>query len=84
MFNNVLYVNKKTAYRQVGASRSKRKLIKYGNTHWELKQKLKGHSKVSEEIRKSLYNCIIHHPQVVQSPISNYCLKVKIYGYTET
>ena len=25
----------------------------------------------------------MHHPQVVQSPIANYCLKVKIDGYTE-
>ena len=25
----------------------------------------------------------MHHPQVVQSPIANDCLKVKIYCYTE-
>ena len=25
----------------------------------------------------------MHHPQVVQSPIANDCLKVKIDGYTE-
>ena len=25
----------------------------------------------------------MHHPQVVQSPIVNDCLKVKIYGHTE-
>ena len=25
----------------------------------------------------------MHHPQVVQSPIVNYCLKVKIDGHTE-
>ena len=25
----------------------------------------------------------MHHPQVVQSPISSDCLKVKIYGHTE-
>ena len=43
----------------------------------------KGNSKTSEEIRKSLYNGIIHLLQVVQSPIENDCLKVKIDGYTE-
>ena len=43
----------------------------------------KGHSKISEELSKSLYNWIIHHPQVVQSPIENDCLKVKIDGYNE-
>ena len=41
MFTNVLEVNK-TAYRQVGASKSKRKAIKFGNTPWALKQKRKG------------------------------------------
>ena len=25
----------------------------------------------------------MHHPQVVQSPIVNDCLKVKMYGHTE-
>ena len=25
----------------------------------------------------------MHHPQVVQSPIANDCMKVKIYGHTE-
>ena len=30
----------------------------------------------------SLYSCIINHPQVVQSPIVNDCLKVNIYGHT--
>ena len=83
MFTNILYVNKKTDYRQVGAAKSKRKAIKYGNTPFAFKKKRKGQSKISEEIRKSLYNCIIHHPQVVQSPIVNDCLKVKMYGYTE-
>ena len=48
-----------------------------------MKQKRKGHSKISKEISNSLYNCIIHHPQVLQSPIANDCLKVKIDGYTE-
>ena len=48
-----------------------------------LKQKRKGHSKISEEIKNSLYNWIIHNPQVVQSPTANDCLKVKIDGYTE-
>ena len=47
-----------------------------------MKQKQKGHSKISEEIKKSLYNWIIHNPQVVQSPIANGCIKVKTDGYT--
>ena len=39
--------------------------------------------KISEQIKKSPYNWIIHHPQVVKSPIVNDCLKVRIDGYTE-
>ena len=83
MFTNILDVNKKTSYRRVGADKSKSKAITYGNTPRALKQKQKGHSKLSEMIRKSLNKWIIHHPQVVQSPITNIYLKVKIDGYTE-
>ena len=43
MFSNVLNVNKKTAYRQFGAAKYKHKAIKYVNTPWELKKKLKRH-----------------------------------------
>ena len=43
MFTNVLYVNKKAAYRRVGDAKSKHKAIKYGNTPWELKKKQKCH-----------------------------------------
>ena len=42
MFAKVLEVKKKTAYRQVGATKSKRKAIKFGNTPLALKQKQKG------------------------------------------
>ena len=76
-FNNVLEV-KNNSYRPVGDAKYERKAIKYGNTPWALKQKRKGHSKISEEIKKSLYNWITHHPQVVQSPIANDCLKLEL------
>ena len=82
MFTNIFLV-KKTSYRRVGAAKSKRKAIKFGNKPWALKPKRKGNSKIDEQIKKSIYNCIMHHPQVVQSPIFNYCLKVKIDGHTE-
>ena len=48
-----------------------------------LKQKLKGNSKFDEHIKKSLYNWIMHHPQVVQSPIVNDVPKMKTDGHTE-
>ena len=70
MFTNIFDV-KKTAYRRVGAAKYKHKAIKYGNTPWELKKKLKRHSKISEDIRKSLYNWILHNPQFLKSTIAN-------------
>ena len=48
-----------------------------------MKKKRKRNLKVDEQIKKSLYVWVMHNPQVVQSPIANDCLKVKIYGYTE-
>ena len=48
-----------------------------------IKKNQKGTSEIDEQIKKSLYNWIMHHPQVVQSPISNDCLKVNIDGHTE-
>ena len=83
IFTNILDVKNKTATRLVGATKYKRKEIKYWTTPWALKQKLKGGSKINDHIKRSLYNWIIHNPQVVQSPIVNDCLKVKVYGHTE-
>ena len=39
--------------------------------------------KNNEQIKLNLYTCITRHPQVVQSPISNYCLKVMFDDQTE-
>ena len=38
MFTNVLEVKTKTAYLRVGAEKSKRKAIKFGNKPWSLKK----------------------------------------------
>ena len=73
----------KTATRRVGAAKYKRKAIKYGTTPWSLEQKREVSAKINYQIKKSLYNWIMHHPQVVQSPIFNYCMKVNIDGHTE-
>ena len=47
-----------------------------------IEKKRKGILKINNQIKKSLYNWIMHHPQVFQSPIFNYCLKVNIDGHT--
>ena len=83
IFTNILDVKKKTATRRVRDAKSERKAIKSGTTPCTLKPKLKGNSKINYWIKKSFYNCIIHHPQVVQSPIFNCCLKLNISGHTE-
>ena len=41
------------------------------------------HTKINEPFKKICYNCILQHPQVVQSPIFNDCLKVSIYFHSE-
>ena len=47
------------------------------------RKKKKGHSKINEQIKRNLYTWITRHPQVVQSPISNDCLKVVLYDQPE-
>ena len=54
---------------------SRRKAMKVCNSLWTNKIKRKGHSKINEQIKCNLYTLITRHPQVVQSPISNDCLK---------
>ena len=83
LFTNILDLKNKTATRRVRAAKSKRKAIKYLTTPWALKPKQKGNSKINDQIKKSLYSWIMNHPQVVQSPIFNYCLKINIFGHTE-
>ena len=82
LFTNILDVKKKTAICWVGVGKSKCKATKSGTIPWALKPKRKVNPKINNQINKSLYNWIINHPQVVQSPIFNDCLKMRIYGHT--
>ena len=69
LFTNILDVNLKTSNRWHGASKSKRKVIKGRTKTWEMITKQKGYSKINDHINKYLYYWIMHHPQVVKSPI---------------
>ena len=80
LFTNILDIKKKT----VRSAKSKRKAIKYINTPWSLKPKQKLNSKINNQIKKSPNNYIMNHPQVVQSSIFNYCLKVNTDGPSES
>ena len=46
-------------------------------------KKLRGHSKINDQIKRNLYAWITRHPQVVKSPISNDYLKVMFDDQTE-
>ena len=50
---------------------------------WYSKQNMRGHSKINQQA-KNLYNFILKHPQVVQTQVANYCIKLSIEGQTET
>ena len=83
ILTNILDVRNKTAIRRFGASKSENKSIKSGTMIWSFKPKRKVNSRIKNQMNNSLYNWIINHPQVVQSPIFNDCLKVNIDGHTE-
>ena len=46
-------------------------------------KKMKRAFKINDQIKHNFYTWITHHPQVVQSPISNDCLKVMFDDQSE-
>ena len=71
-FSEALDVKHKTSVCGLGAAKSKRKSIKTGNVLWS------SIAKFRQNFKESLYSYILHHPQVAQYPIENYCLYVSI------
>ena len=71
-------VKKKNAVLRVGAAKSRRKEIREGSMLWSSIKNNKGHKKINEKFKKSLYNWILQHSQVVRSQLSNDYLKVSI------
>ena len=57
--------------------------MKLGKSLWKKHKTRKGHSKINDHIKRNLYTWITRHPQVVQSPISNYCLKLVLDDWSE-
>ena len=80
LFTNILDVQLKTAKLPFVSAKSRRKATKVCNSLWTKKRK--GHSKINEQIKRNLYTWITRHPQVVQSPISNDCLKAMLDDQT--
>ena len=83
LFTEFLDVKNKTDVCQVGADKSKRKSIRAGIMLCSSITKMKGHAKINEQVNKYLYNCILKHSQVFQSPIGNDFLKVSIDYHSE-
>ena len=84
LFTEVLDFKKKTSVLRVSAAESKRKAMRAGSMLWSSIPNRKGHTKINEQVRISLYNFILQHPQAVQSPIAHDCLKVSIDGNSES
>ena len=78
LFTNILDVKTKTAKRRIVVAKSEHRAMKVGTSQWTKKIKRKWHSKINKQIKCNLYTWITCHPQVVQSPISNDCLKVML------
>ena len=81
-FTHILNVKPTTAKRRFVAAKSRHKAMKVCSILWKKKNR-KGHSKINDQIKCNLYTWITRHPQVVQSPISNDCLKVMLDDQTE-
>ena len=83
LFTNILDVKQKTAKRCIVDTKSKRRAMKVGTSLWTKKTKRKGHLKINENIKRNMYAWITRNTQVVQSPISNDCLKVMFDDQTQ-
>ena len=73
LFTNIFDVKKITEICRITQSH------KVGDILWTNKKR-KGHSKINDQIKRNMYVWITRHPQAVQSPIYNKCLKV-IFNY---
>ena len=57
--------------------------MKVVTRQWTNKTKRKGYSKTPYQLKSNLYAWITRHPQVVQSPMYNDCLKVMFDDQTK-
>ena len=82
-FSETLDVKHKTAVLRFCAAKAKRKAIKKYNVFWSNIAKRRGHTKMNKKVRESLYHWILNYPQVLLSPIADYCLYVSFDGNYE-
>ena len=75
-------VKQNTFVHRFGAAK-KFKAIRTCNELWYSITNQRGNKKINAKVTKYLYDWFLHHPQVVQSPITNACLKVSVDDQTE-
>ena len=73
-FSETLNAKNNTAVCRLCAAKTKLRAIRKINMLWSNIAKRRGHTKINQKLRKSLYNWILHHRQVMQSPIAGDCL----------
>ena len=81
-FKNYLMPNQKKAICWLWFDKIKCKSIIKVKVLWYNINKRRGNTKINAQVKNSLYIWVLHHPQVVQSPISNKILKIYINGNT--
>ena len=79
-FLDTLEFKPKTDVHSVCAAKSKRKSIRAGIVLGSGISKQRNHIKSNQQVKKALYDWDLQHPQVVVSPMANYCLKLSIGG----
>ena len=61
----------KKAVRILGAPKTERKAIRKGSDLWSSIRNQRGNTKINSCLKQALYSWVLHHLQVVHSPISN-------------
>ena len=74
---------KKTAVHRTRYSKTERKVIPIDSDLWYSIHTQREHTKINASVKKTLYNQVLNHPQVVQSPIASKYLKVAASGHIE-
>ena len=77
-FATTLNVKPKTYIHRICADKSKCKEIISCSQVWSKIPNIQGHTKINEHVNIAFYYWILCHPQIVQSPIANNCLKITI------
>ena len=78
-YSEALYVKHKNGICGLCSAKENLKAIITGNTLWSNISKRRGHKKTNQKVKEDLYNWILRHPRVVQSPIVNDCIYESIY-----